>query len=763
MVKNRAGKDKKTFLKKKEGERAKKEKRAKWSKPEVKERNSFFKKEKKEKSLFLFQKEKIFSWLRKRVKKERATESTVGKKAKATKVTIFTSFRTKFIITILLPIIAIIVLGVTSYIKASDAIISNYKESVTQALHMTGRYFDFLIDNTKEKYKGKIVESDIAAYANGLYDNQPVQRNKIFNDVLTEFNDDMLANSFLSEIYILTQNNQSIATTQVLQTGLYDVFANTEVGAKALEDPTDFYCVGTMEEIDDVLGTSSDEYGIRLVRKYTKATAALVIDIRKEELRNIIDDLDLGEGGMVALTTADGTEILDKVSGDGREKELFVGTEYWNEVSKNEEEVVTQEIGIEGQEYLFLSVKISDTGIMLCGLVPIESIIEQAKEIQMLTLIIVLLSTILAGGLGVIFATRIHKTIQHMLKKLGKAAEGDLTVSIETGRKDEFAVLSEGVNHMIEHTKELIQKVEGVTNHLTTVASDVNESSGEFIQSSKGIQYSVSEIEIGTNQQAADAVNCLGQMDNLSKRIDIVDGDAKVINEIAIDTSVSINDGIKSMHVLGNKAEATTEITSNVIDAIEVLEEKTKSVGKIINVINDIAEETNLLSLNARIEAARAGARGKGFTVVAEEIKKLADQSLKSAAEISMIIQEILQKTNVAVVAAQNAESIVQEQESALKDTTKTFNVMESEVIRLRKEVDNIISSMKDIDNTREETLRSIENISSVMEETASATTAVAETTNKQMDVVTGLDENSSELMELAEQLKISIEQFKIR
>lgn len=696
-------------------------------------------------------------------KKKKRTKESKKKFNSNGKVSFFRSFKTKIIVTILLPVIAIIVLGIASYSKASNAIVTNYKDSVTQALQMTGKYFDFLITNITNRYEGRLVESDIASYANGLYDNQPVKRNTIFSEVSTDFNSDVLGNPFIKDVYILTQGNQSITTTNVAEIGLYNAFAETELGKKALEDETKFHCVGNMPEVDENLGTSEENYGIRLVRKYSKAVAAIVIDVSRTETENIINDLDLGDGGIIALTTSDGTEILGEAAKEQGQKGIFAGKDFWKEAMNKEDDIFTKEISMNGQQYLFLSAKISDTGIMLCGTIPVKNIIAQAKEIQTLTIVIVIISIILAGGIGVIFATRINKMINNMLRQLGKAAKGDLTVSIDTKRRDEFGILSEGINNMIFHTKELIEKVEIVTNNLTTVAGDVNKSSGEFVEAAKGIQLSVSEIEIGTNQQAEDAVNCLGQMDILSERIEVVDGNAKVINDIASGTSVSISQGIQSMDTLDSKAKATTEITSNVIEAIEVLEEKSKSVGQIINVINEIAEETNLLSLNASIEAARAGAAGRGFAVVADEIRKLADQSLESADRIRAIINEILEKTRAAVETAKNAENIVEEQAEAVKDTTESFNKMGEEVEHLMNEVNNILNSMQEMGHTREETLRAIENISSVMEETASASTLVAETADKQLEVVTGLDENSTQLMELAEELSTSIEQFKIK
>ena len=137
--------------------------------------------------------------------------------------------------------------------------------------------------------------------------------------------------------------------------------------------------------------------------------------------------------------------------------------------------------------------------------------------------------------------------------------------------------------------------------------------------------------------------------------------------------------GVDSVSELTGTAQSTTEITTHVVEAIGLLETKTRSIGQIIGVINGIAEQTNLLSLNASIEAARAGEAGRGFSVVAEEIRKLADQSLGSAKQISKIVDEIVANMGEVVNVAKKAEDVVKQQEESVSNTTNSFNEMDSQ------------------------------------------------------------------------------------
>jgi methyl-accepting chemotaxis protein len=234
-------------------------------------------------------------------------------------------------------------------------------------------------------------------------------------------------------------------------------------------------------------------------------------------------------------------------------------------------------------------------------------------------------------------------------------------------------------------------------------------------------------------------------------------------NEKIADYTQSVtNDGIHIIEELNDKSIATSEITQDVIIKIQEFEVQSKKIESFVNIINEIASQTNLLSLNASIEAARAGEAGRGFAVVAEEIRKLADQSIKAANQIQKTVSDIASQNKETVTTAKMAEEIVASQTEALKRTINVFNNISKHVNSLADNFKNILVRLDNIESVKEETLNSIQNISAVTEETAAASQQMNATALLQTESVERLRESIIVLEKDSKVLEESIKKFKV-
>lgn len=668
---------------------------------------------------------------------------------------------TKLILAFMIPVACIVVLGVVSYNKAANAIEENYRSSATQTVDMMDRYMTTAMDNVQADFRNNLVDDEFKGLFSGNFASDPVRESALRREWNTTLLKMPTSDEIYSNVYVLYDKKDiCITSTLVNKDGLYTEYKNSEQGQVATDKFTNFW-FGNKCSIDEVIGTDSSAYALRYAKWLTNKSV-IVADISYEYIMEILNTLDAGKGSYVGMVTnMDGQEVLSNLY-ELPENPVFVGSDFYTAAMESEEESGSKEVTYNGEDYLFIYSKIPSQDAAICALVLNDTITAQAAEIGNITVVVVILAVIVALALGIVFASNMSGAIGYMCYKVQKVAEGDLTVSIKNKRKDEFMLLTDELGMMIKNIKHLITNVTTASDDLNIASDQVAESSRMFMQTSEGIQHAVSEIEQGVAKLDEDSADCLAQMDSLSEKIGAVTEGTGVIGGLAVETGESIKQGVESVSELTGTAQSTTEITTHVVEAIGVLETKTRSIGQIIGVINGIAEQTNLLSLNASIEAARAGEAGRGFSVVAEEIRKLADQSLGSAKQISKIVDEIIANMGEVVKVAKKAEDIVKLQEESVGNTTHSFNEMDGQVQTLVESLEGIKAGVNNMEEARAATLGAIESISAISAETSACSTNVSDMAAKQMSAIHTLDEAANQLTARAEELTVLLQQFKI-
>ncbi len=624
-------------------------------------------------------------------------------------------------------------------------------------------------------------------------------KTNVYNSFNQSISNKVAANQFIGNIYIV-KGGYNTFTSQTKLRGqedkskedieakrdihakgeeIYSAFLDTDLGKKISMDATNYYWVGagSMPELDKLLLVEPSSYILRVAHDVSSTTdAVMIVDIKKDAILDILTNFNLGEGSYVGIITPDNQEMVVEGKDITKEEEgksktqnnvvkesIYKDQDFYKDALKSEKNSGKDYVRYAGKTYLFTYEKIGLSGIMLCSMVPQSVIVAQANSIRVLTIVMVVISCIIAMIVGTLISKGFSKSINLSIKELAKVSKGDLTVEFRTNRRDEFALLYGSCNDMLANIRGLIMEVESVYDALSVSLNKVNTSSTTFSETTKDIQTSVHEIETGVGEQTESATDCLNEMDSLFTKINVVNDNTNEIGSIAASTQVAINSGLTSMDNLNAKTKSTTDITDSVIQTIKELSVHSKNIGQIVNSINDIAEETNLLSLNASIEAARAGSAGKGFSVVATQIRKLADQCLASAGKISNIVTEITEATKEAVNTAQTAEEIVDEQVEAVAATAHSFQTLKQRIEKLSEYLESIQSSSKDMEASGSSTLNSMENISAILEETLASVTSVANVTDKQSEALTSLDDASSQLMIRAERLGDAISKFKTK
>ena len=673
----------------------------------------------------------------------------------------------------IVPVVLMIGLGVISYNRSAEALTSNYESSSKSTLDTAASYMNLIIETIRTASYDISVSTIAREYYGQTYAKDAYKESTVFSTLRTEIESRKIANKYIRNIAFVANYGNAISTAlSYLDDSIYENVRKLDCAKRT--DKEDFIWLGNHPELDDYIGTSRYAFGI-LRKAYNmkfRQIGYVVVDVDYDEIANHIASINMGENAILALITPDGREISyknipvsDEAEGqanDSLDTEYIVNSELYDKILASEENGGSEYVEYEGEKYLLLYNKLESQGFMMVSLVPESYIIADADETARITAAAVAVTALIVIVIGFILSTSMGTTIRKIMNGLEKASTGDLTVDIHTRRKDEFMILCESTNQMLGNIRALINKADTVAKALGNASERVGGNSGILLEETKSITTSISDVEKGIVMQANDAENCLTRMDDLSKKIGVVSENTGKIADIADVTKSTVSDGLATIDTLQDKVKATTQVTAEVISNIEDLEKASQSIANIVGAINDIADETSLLSLNASIEAARAGDAGRGFAVVAESIRKLAEQSLNSVNEIRNIVGKIQKQTVDTVEVAKQAEVIVNSQEEALKATIDVFHDIDKHVSGLAENLSQISAGIDAMEGAKKDTLAAIESISAVAEETASAVTEVNEAAGRQLEAVKKLNNESEELIDRSEDLVEAINKFTI-
>ena len=465
------------------------------------------------------------------------------------------------------------------------------------------------------------------------------------------------------------------------------------------------------------------------------------------------------DGQQFILVTPDSRVIAngDDVTGTST---LRAG--FYRNIISSEDISGTENVALGGENYLMIYRKISQTGNVLLTLIPARILQSSTRQIIISTLVFCIVAAVIAFVTGMLMANSMGRTINRIINASARAASGDLTVSLQSRRKDELGLLTRSINSMIANMRDLIEQASGVAGKVTGSTDVVSSTSQQVSNISKEITRAIQEIASGASAQASDAEQGVRKISILDEKINDVINSAKLIDELTGNTKTLTENGLSTIEDLDVKAGRTTDITREIIEDIKNMEVHSKSIGKIIKVISGIADQTNLLSLNAAIEAARAGEAGKGFAVVADEVRKLAELSMESAREISNIIKTTQDQTARTADKASDAEAILKSQNEAVQKTLEIFRNIMGSMENLSAHVEHIMSGVVEMEENKTQAINSIQNISAVSQETAASTEEVTASAEEQLSLIEELSRFAEELRISSQELHEAIARFRL-
>ena len=490
----------------------------------------------------------------------------------------------------------------------------------------------------------------------------------------------------------------------------------------------------------------------------------LGLNIDLPVITEMVKNIKIGERGYVMLLDGKGTimaqpkkpELAFKPS-----KEMNVAE--FADVSKLKDG--NFEVKIDNVAYWANIYTSPSTGWKFVALVEQEELAASAQKMRQVMLGVAFIMLILIVGVAFMVAGQFSRPLQEAVRQMDEMGGGNFRMPLSTeheARSDEMGKLFQAMEAMKRDMRTLIGQVQGVAHKVGGVANSMNE---------------VTERTGGSIQEVGSSISEIARV-SASQAKELEDGVVK-INEMAEDIAVvaantlELHNGYGEMNrlstqvggIVSNLTQRTSEGQSAIGElnvTVVKVNEMTAEVGTITNMIQQIADQTNLLALNASIEAARAGEHGRGFAVVAEEVRKLAEQSSDAASNIKTLINDVQQQSSIAVDAMGRARSVVQDQETSVKETGLIFGEIAGSVAAMSRKVEEIDACFKTMREKSSEVVDVFSSISAGAQETSAITSEVNNATERQLASMGQVTDQARELNEMINELTEKVEKFRV-
>ncbi len=495
-----------------------------------------------------------------------------------------------------------------------------------------------------------------------------------------------------------------------------------------------------------------------------KVRGVMAADIQLASVTDKINAVKVGETGYAAILTSTGVFVAHP-------DKTLIGknglTDFDADIKGLTQAVIQNDYG--SYFYTYKGVKkictysaIPNTSWKILITMPVSELTKDITKMTYTLITIAILFITIATVAVIMITNRIAKPIVELNQVTYKLAEGDLTQRAKIKSETEIGHLADSFNLMADNIGALVGGITHLTKDVHHVANEMNASSEKTEEIAIQISQAVNDLANGAEQQSNSVNVSVTRINAMADAIDRISTAIESVYHLTEEINKLVIQGEKSIEVQNKSMVENTKATNSVNEAIHLLDERTKEISQIVSVIDGIASQTNLLALNASIEAARAGEQGRGFSVVADEIRKLAEQSSHSTGRIGDSIKAIVSRTQSAVEQAAVAEKAVAEQEKSVEQVSEIFNVIKDAVVDIKDKFNGVRSGTEGIRDEAENVREAMQEIFSVVELNASGAQEVAASTDQQVRTLAEVSRLASEVEQLASDLQDAVERFKI-
>ena len=452
--------------------------------------------------------------------------------------------------------------------------------------------------------------------------------------------------------------------------------------------------------------------------------------------------------------------------------ERIVGTpstdEVYEAVVKRGEIYEANNVPINGEDYYAAYIPMKNgnkvVGMIFCGAprAEVAEFINGKAGIMIVSCVVMLIASIAIVGISVYSLAKGLKATENAVTGL---AQGNLTIEIDEKslkRTDELGDMVRGVSELKNRLTDAVKKILLASGDLMATGAEVNAMAAEINSSSEEISNAVNDIARGASSQAEEIEMASGRINEMGSVIENIVESVAVLDETAGKMQKSGDDSIQIVQDLSGSNDRTMDAVDRISKQIYATNDSANKISEAVEIITDIASQTNLLSLNASIEAARAGDQGRGFAVVADQIRSLAEQSASSAQHITAIINDLIKDSEQTVKVMQEVQNIVNEQKEKLEETKSQFANVATGIEQSRTETNGIKGQTEVCDSARITVVDIISNLSAISEENAASSEETTASMAELSSTIGALADSAEQLQRISSVLEEEMKFFQL-
>jgi len=384
------------------------------------------------------------------------------------------------------------------------------------------------------------------------------------------------------------------------------------------------------------------------------------------------------------------------------------------------------------------------------------------QSIAINTLIIAGGAIVLGLGCAYWFTTGLTRRIAQIQQGLEQIAAGDYAVEVSVSGRDELTEASHSFNRMVTSVRSLLMQFRSAVAQVRHSSDEVSSHTRQNVQQIEDGVRAVNEIAAGASLQAVQIEASVRTISEVTQLTEEMAAGFETVREAGDQAHAASRQGLEELQAMESTVARADQSVQHVVRRILELHQKSVQVRDIIGIITGIARQTNLLALNAAIEAARAGEHGRGFAVVADEVRKLAEQSARSAEEITGLLQEIGADIDQSVETMNGMQEAMQGQSNAFGKVKEQFADITTHVDLIKEKTAAVTAFMHQVHQKQTEMTASMETIAGVSEESAASAEEVAASSESTARSFSSLEAAADELRRAAEQLEQELNKFHV-